>query len=136
MSVTEDYCSFEICKMLKEKWFNEPTETMIYPDNNIVFVDTNSISRIPHQKLRNSENNIYDNGVCCPTLQVVLKWLRDTHGLVVNIAYIDFLEHGEVWSYEIIHRDTLEIKDKKYENLHTYEDATGAAIKYCLTNLI
>lgn len=139
--VTEDYCSFEVAKLLKEKGFNEPTETIIYPDNNIVFVDTNSISRIPHQKLRNSENNIYDNSVCCPTLQMVFKWLREIHNLHIDI-FIGITEDDTYtfWTYFIVDLKGNMIVNAYGEDINfkgeSYEQTVDSAIKYSLTNLI
>lgn len=134
----EDYISFEIAKLLKEKGFNEPTETIIYPDNKIVFVDINSVSRIPHQKLKNSEINLYDNGVCCPTHQMALKWLREIHNIFIQIDYVVLAKKSFEYLYEIhdMRKGRSVAVSPFRDDYETYEEACEEAIKYCLTNLI
>jgi len=126
--ITEDYCSFEIAKLLKEKRFNEKCRAF-YNDKTlkITYID----SPINNEKP-------FNLCLLAPTIQMAMKWLREVHKKVINVEYIDFLEHGEVWSYSVLDRNTFHEFTEKSESFteHSYEEACEAAIKYCLTNLI
>ena len=124
--IVEDYVSFETAKLLKEKGFDYPTLRHYYydEDGDLLF----SAWRVDNGK----------NGFFAPTLQMAMKWLRDVHHLVIQIEFIDFLEHGEVWLYSIIERKTIKQLTSRDEDFteHSYEEACETAIKYCLENLI
>lgn len=90
--IEEDYVSFEIAKLLKEKGFDEPTTKSYYTEgfeNPMIF----SHDLLPC---------IQTDEFLCPTLQMAMKWLREVHHLVIQIEFIDFLEHGEVWLYQLL----------------------------------
>ena len=128
--ITEDYVSFETAKLLKEKGFDCICVKCYDFDGSLVSVEPNCYA---------DDNNVdWSRWTNAPTLAIAMKWLRDIHRLVINIEYIDFLEHGEVWSYEILNRDTFQTFTKKCESFteHSYEQSCEAAIKYCLENLI
>ena len=120
--ITEDYVSFETAKLLKEKGF-DGSVSVHYNELGGTIMSSNPISK---------------NCTKCPTLQMAMKWLREVHHLVIQIEFIDFLEHGEVWLYSIIERKTIKQLTDRDENFteHSYEEACEAAIKYCLENLI
>lgn len=133
--IKEDYISFETAKLLKEKGFNEPTFTYY---NNAGDIMTSY--DFCGDYISGRFNGIKDEKVNCaaPTLQMAMKWLRNVHKKVINVEYIDFLEHGEVWSYSILDRNTFHEFTEKSESFteHSYEEACEEAIKYCLENLI
>jgi len=127
--ITEDYVSFETAKLLKDKGFNS---------------DSGDTSRfyLPNGNERWKYGHYHDfdikDRIECPTLQMAMKWLREVHNLVIQVEFIDFLEHGEVWLYSIIERNTIKRLTYRDEDFteHSYEKACEAAIKYCLENLI
>jgi len=124
--IVEDYVSFEIAKLLKEKGFNEECSRFFMPNGN------------GRWKYGHYHDFDISDRLECPTLQMAMKWLRDVHHLVIQIEFIDFLEHGEVWLYSIIERKTIKQLTGRDEDFteHSYEEACEAAIKYCLENLI
>ena len=126
-TITEDYVSFEIAKLLKEKGFDESIRC--WYDN---FQDFHE------EGVRMCNTDCLPPTIMCPTLQMAMRWLRDVHHLVIQIELIDFLEHGEVWLYSIIERKTIKRLTDRDEDFteHSYEEACEAAIKYCLENLI
>ena len=69
---------------------------------------------------------------------MAMKWLREVHNLVIQIEFIDYLEHGEVWLYSVLERRTIKRLTGRDEDFteHSYEEACEAAIKYCLENLV
>lgn len=138
--ITEDYVSFEIAKLLKEKGFDW-CESPFYSEQDRDEWRQNNSYTIP--------NMLYDPDLpfdsetltlVAPhvSIQMAMKWLREVHHLVIQIEFIDFLEHGEVWLYSIIERKTIKQLTDRDENFteHSYEEACESAIKYCLENLI
>ena len=132
--ITEDYVSFEIAKLLKEKGFNERLLTFYITDEAkkegyfqlMAFTD---------DKIDNSHS---DYCYLAPTHQMAMKWLRKIHNIFIIIEphmydYINEKNSSYVTS--------LWQGDNYYENITskdypTYEDACEATIKYCLENLI
>lgn len=116
----EDYVSFEIAKLLKEKGFENSEPTCI------------NVFKGHTYKIQGNEI-IADDDVTIPTLQMAMKWLRDVHGLFIHI---DVIREASCWLADIqdIKGDVCIFPvEKEFPN---YEKACKAAIKYCLENLI
>ena len=113
-TISEDYVSFEVAKLLKDKGFNEPTiGTYNIESKNPILVER-PIRAIHCEAI-----------ISAPTLQMAMKWLREVHDIKIMIRpYVD-----GTYSYEILNGFW-------YVNFDSYEDAAEAAIKYCLENLI
>lgn len=117
--VKEDYVSFETAKLLEEKGFDWNCESKrFYP-----------------------EPDYYQespNGVSAPTLQMVMKWLREVHNLFIEIMVGD--NDGRIWyDFDVINigkKDMPIVPIDDTVELKTYEEACEVAIKYCLENLI
>ncbi len=132
--ITEDYVSFEVAKLLKDKGFDICCKQY--------FTSYDALRHAPN--CSNFNHSLYqptEEGeilTSAPTLQMTMKWLREMHNLVIQIELIDFLEHGEVWLYTVIERKTIKQLTGRDEYFieHSYEEACEAAIKYCLDNLI
>lgn len=127
--ITEDYVSFETALLLKEKGFNVPVRTFYNPKYRGEKVSDGTA-------LINYNADPEDGNVLCsaPTLQMALKWLREKCELIIEIDYNNDIEcdENERWGFSWYLRPHYEV------NLNTYatnEEATEAAIKYCLTNL-
>ncbi len=125
--ITEDYVSFEIAKLLKEKGFDEPCYAYWHEDENRLII---SQSMYP---IKNITNPCFF-GPAAPTLQMVMKWLREVHHLTIDVF------HFRDWKVNIktIPDDYFKA-DYSYPELkpaETYEQACETAIKYCLENLI
>lgn len=74
MSITEDFCSFEVAKLLKEKGFNEKCSRWY-------------IANEPQEGIVEKgfgENQFYINA---PTHQMAMKWLREVHNKHCDIGY-------------------------------------------------
>lgn len=126
--ITEDYVSFEVAKLLKEKGFDEEcsswysTKDSQYYDIDSYEADLDGITKL-----------------CpAPTQQMAMKWLREVHRIDIEVRthYLNYLKPNDIRYYggkilkgneDIIH--TVYSKD-------TYEEVCEAAIKYCLENLI
>ena len=119
--ITEDYVSFEIAKLLKEKRFDGECRDYYSTDEHFYSED-----------FKSNWNCVGGTIIIfsAPTLQMAMKWLREVHHLVIQIEFIDFLEHGEIWLYSIIERKTIKRLTDRDEDFteHTYEQACEAAI--------
>lgn len=142
--LTEDYVSFEIAKLLKEKGFNEYCRT-IY--NAGVFCSIASLNcrwnerygEIIEEK-QNSDFGIYDNAISAPTLQMAMKWLREKHDQNVtvkahnNIARLKTIYYAEVQNLSEPAEKGFCVNGCIFKD--TYEEACESGIRYCLENLI
>ena len=155
----EDYVSFETAKLLKEKGFDY-VSLYCYEEkgiNDILLV-------ILSAPLSNSDlDNTIEPHKCysAPTLQMAMKWLRETHSILLVVDY-DYEctdtsyfykiyrlgEHGKPESvavkgvsYDKDGNPTEHIAfyrdyERSYGDYGAYEEACEAGIKYCLENLI
>ena len=121
--ITEDYVSFEIAKLLKEKGFDEPCKARY---------DNNGTLHYEKYPIEASRAEMY-NSILCPTRQMTIKWLREVHNIFIVNNYINEKNSSYIIS--------LWQGDNCYKNITSkdypiYEEAVEAAIKYCLENLI
>lgn len=121
--IAEDYCSFEVAKLLKEKGFNEKCSRWY-------------VANEPQEGLVVSgfgENQFYINA---PTHQMAMKWLRGK-GIYITIVYGDYPSLNKVfWTPQIDSLEGFNLPDSFYEEYDKYEEAVEAALKYSLENLI
>lgn len=142
--IIEDYCSFEIAKLLKEKGFDAEIKTywrlgvlnepiLEFVEDSDVFDVSNSDGFVGFNGVKYSSVDI----VCiAPTLQMAMKWLREIYGLHVWVEYSRFDFNNErpyLWN----------IVETKFDGCYwggSYhkrpETAVEEAIKYSITNLI
>ena len=128
--ITEDYVSFEIAKLLKEKGFDESTSMVYMSYDHLCKLDR-------YDSIRNSNyNDITKNyfEYTAPTLQMAMAWLRE-HKMYIMIDRSWSVKNS--WQYCICVNDNFDhlIKQESIPN-RTYEEAVEAAIRYCLENLI
>ena len=118
--ITEDYVSFEVAKLLKDKGFNEDCSTY-YTYNGWIINASVCINF-----------NAMDS-TSAPTHQMVLKWLREVYNIHIDVYYaLGYKRYcyscrtpkdDDQW-------DVLLFQTKhKYDK---YEDAMDDAIKECL----
>ena len=104
--ITEDYCSYEVSKLLKEKGFNEPCTEL----NKLCLRDGEKpVLKVTHQK--------------------AMKWLREVHGIFIAINNDDLDFNWQC--YDLINRgSTLDPKilSESYAGYKTYEEAVEAAL--------
>ena len=133
-TITEDYVSFEIAKLLREKGFNEPCNAYWFYMINAepIFNDN-----MPRQVYNNKSDTIEIIG--CPTLQMAMKWLREVHNLCIEPyrTACGYLYTISTIPYGSCKCNPQKGGDDEYcGQWTTYEGACEAAIKYCLENLI
>lgn len=131
-TIEEDYCSYEVAKLLKEKGFNVAIHTFYNPNKSCTLIKFDSC-------LINRNAGVQ---ISAPTLQMAMKWLRKIHHYIIMIDYDSYEkadDEGVITGYSF----TVQKKENptKYEYIHnwaynTYEEAVDAAIHWSLENLI
>jgi len=133
--ITEDYVSFEVAKLLKEKGFLKGVD--LRTTQNLSFYDNIGLT---HNLNKYYDTLIQDkiDFVVAPTHQMAMKWLREKHICIVIIPKLTNIESGcDYFAYIIWAGDNLEVDgEEEWDKLYSYEDAVEAAIKYSLENLI
>ena len=118
MNITEDYVSFEVAKLLKEKGFDKKCYMNYSFNGEIQYFNYQTPS----------------DGVAGPTLQMAMKWLRKTHKIFFNVNYYQ-LDIGNEWLQLRINRLNKIGCEVSFEGFDL-EEQYEKAIKYCLENLI
>ena len=120
--ITEDYVSFEVATLLKEKGFREKC---IATYN---LVTKNFVIEEVYQDWTTRWGEAY---VSAPTHQMAMRWLREVYGLFIRIIE-DTTGNVFEWS---VYQKNYGCKASTYVE-DSYEQACETAIKYCLENLI
>ena len=107
MNLQEDYCSFELSKLLKEKGF----------------------------KQEGCHKSYSMEGPVAPTHQMAMKWLREEHKLFIDISFQKDEDDSVTWFYMTWALDDRK-RDVEEVDFASYEEAVEAALKYVLENLI
>lgn len=127
--IKEDYCSYEVAKMLKDKGFPINEYSGIYTNkDNLCLTDVGMMSYL------SKEDYIHFEDFFIPTIthQMAKKWLREVHNLQIQITPI--ISRHKDWTFEIYKEfNPLTIDLVCFP---TYEEAVEVALKYCLANLL
>ena len=122
--INEDYCSYEVAKLLKEKGFDEPCTARYGTDKRFI----RSLSHF-----KNSEIN--KDAVNVPTHQMAMKWLREEKRTSVIIEF-DLTNRGYCPYVHQLDYDMDWVVKWRVNTPMKYEQAVEAALRYCLENLI
>lgn len=143
-NISEDYVSFETAKLLKEKGFDEKCQKVYMYNGQLlwaqIFMEGESFVNNKCINLVANYNNWITHtqgeyAYLCPTLQMAMKWLRKEHNIFISIVFCTYPSLNKVtWTPEINTFDSV-FPESAIE-YDSYEEATEAAIKYCLENLI
>lgn len=137
----EEFVTFEISKNLKEKGFKEQCVAYYYPSGSELFFNQTTFRGATVEDCLYSYNFlpvecIGSELIDAPTISQVLKWLRETKGLYVDIS---LCKKG----YYTLVYETKFPDNKDYANSwhidglsETYEHAALVVIEYVLNNLI
>ena len=152
--VAEDYVSYEIAKLLKEKGFDWECFQYWYEEGNKLI---HSQSIYPIQNISNPSFF----GPAAPTLQSARKWLKEKYNILLVVDYeyecdttpyffkiyrlgkygkpervaikgVSYDKDNNATEHIVGYRDW----ERSKGDYSTYERAANAAIKYCLENLI
>ena len=131
--ITEDYVSFETAKLLKEKGFDIALSYFY-----------NSDGRRGYATSYNWNQTTGDfPDYSCPTQALAMKWLREVHGIHINLlpydVYCTITKKYAMYKPKIyiLSKDGCELEFHSHVGAYNnYEEACEAAIKYCLREFI
>jgi hypothetical protein len=124
--ITEDYVSFEIAKLLKEKGFDEYCGYYSSDGEYWGYCTYNHRGK---------------DYISAPTLQMAMKWLRKVHHYYIQVM-LDSWAYGSHSGYYVVIQKTdsefeIMLADKVDKVFYDEpEEACEAAIRYCLEKLI
>lgn len=127
--ITEDYCNFEISKLLKEKGFEQ--DYYNYP---VYWMNGNNLTL----SFEGDDDFPYNQNECVsPSKWAAMKWLRECKSLNIEIKVHSIVFGNEPVSWNFAIYDSANNMDYRTNVTYdTYEEACEVAIKYCLKNLI
>lgn len=135
--ITEDYCSYEIAKLLKEKGFKNE-----YCDNMLLAEDGDTIWKFATFTNRDDAFDAtmkFKKQIPYVTHQMALKWLREVYNLHIEIyrtacGYLYIISNIPYGTD--LYNPEYGGDDENSGQWTTYEKCVEAAIKYTLENLI
>jgi hypothetical protein len=161
--ISEDYVSFETAKQLEENGF---PQSLDYHYRYVIneFETGNHFNSLVFRAgdlISESLVGKYSDTICRPTLQMVLKWLKEIYNILIVVDYeYEFTDDSYYYkiykldsngkpsrepikgvSYDKDNNPTEHIigyrdYEKSYKNYMTYKEACEGAINYCIENLI
>ena len=132
--ITEDYVSFEIAKLLKEKGFEGNSIFTIYDENAAnAYIKELQEKHLPYSS---DDPKLKEFYYTKPTLQMARRWLTTVHNLFITFE-LDFSD-GAYPMFDAVVYNLATCKKYPIINYdrYSYIKGTEAAIKYCLKNLI
>jgi hypothetical protein len=121
--IHEEICTYEVCKLAKEKGFNEYVEAF-YAEG----CDT-AHSQGPEKW------NEYKGRYAAPTQSLLQRWLREEKATAIVLQPYSYNIQQSIytWVYEIWVDNNFEKTSKSFK---TYELALEDALKYVLENFV
>ena len=132
-TITEDFVSFEIAKLLKEKGFEGHSILTIYDENTVnAYIKELQEKHLPYSS---DDHKLKEFYYTQPTLQMAMKWLREVHNINIDIVSVWNQKRFEYQVFVVTPENAKHcyVDEKLYLG---HEEACEAAIKYCLENLI
>lgn len=141
MKIEDKYLDFETSMKLHEIGFYQLCQSGYFLVNDLMYkTPCNDDTLFTHEKefIMDVELCWYDTSVrrgthyiYCPTVDDVLRWLRDYKLISINISRVPF-----TWQYEIVDIN-FERRFERFGKImfNKYEDAAKDAIKYYIENL-
>ena len=130
-TITEDYVSFEIAKLLKEKGFDARCPMIYTADGELLYTDVkhHNMYAVTNKQLE------YYTDIIAPSQSMAMKWLRKEHKIHIQIWILE--EKGYWFNIEKIintHYKHKSLYSTGLEDIYfeSNEQACEAAIKYCL----
>ena len=140
--IKEDYVSFEVAQLLKDKGFDGDTSSCYILEDSTHHIMSDKV--VQSEYYESQDSNEHGHLIQAPTHQMAMKWLREVHNIHIELNWDkgNQLYSFQIWKPgkfrpEISSLDLWKIyKDDNYLGEWIYEEAAEAGIKYCLKNLI
>lgn len=127
--IHEEICTYELCKLAKEKGFDVPTDRYyhIYDD----MIEAQNSLEMTGDGCADFYNSLNQCRCAAPTQSLLQRWLREDKGLHITVPF-----DNNVFWWQI---KNLVNRDSEYGEalgFDTYELALEDALKYALENLV
>ena len=138
--ITEDYVSFEVAKLLRDKRFDVKCIYYYIQTKEMFKIDTRYHTALTTQELLDLQIiGEKEDRYAAPTQAIAMRWLREVHNLSVEvyrtacgyIGCITAIPSGT--DIKFLETDGDDLASGAYTK---WEYACEAAIKYCLEHLI
>ncbi len=126
--IEEDYCSFEISKLLKEKGFDESCNSFYILLDNGEYRYT--MSDFPYKN--SCKYNV--SSFARPTHQMAMKWLREKKNIYIQIRFSGLIVPVTKYVVDILDAEGNWIDNNLEER--TYYDIVESTLKFCLSRLV
>ena len=132
-NITEDYCSFEVSKLLRKKKFDVKTSEYYAADGSQQF---------PKYDEPAYQNSKEKHGCSMPTHALAIKWVRENYKLHLEVYPIKVStsdKSGYRYGWGIMDLSEEIVKGYEYNEplgYYSFEEAVEAALLYTLTHLI
>lgn len=139
-TITEDYISFEVAKLLKEKGFECEKDSVTAMYNEIgTFLP---LSTAADEYYDYSDFDEYD--FVAPTQSMAMKWLREEYNIIIivephtlNVEELKVKKFTfSIWVEDNYTEPYFDDEEYRGKDFLGYEKTCDVAIKYCLTNLL
>ena len=132
--IHDEICTYEVCKLAKEKGFPQHITDEAYIVDNYGEDDYNIGDRLPIPLVPD-----YMDDIAAPTQSLLQRWLREEKGLCISVeAYPTLAINGKICFAWVIKSGSdghfMESNDS-LQTFSTYELALEDALKYALENL-
>ena len=138
--ITEDYVSFEVAKLLRDKGFDAKCRYYYIQTKEMFEIDTRYHTALTTQELLDLQIiGEKEDRYAAPTQAIAMRWLREVHNLSVEvyrtacgyIGCITAIPSGT--DIKFLETNGDDLASGQYTK---WEYACEAAIKYCLEHLI
>lgn len=140
--IHEEICTYEVCKLAKEKGFNCKVTHYYQASKHYCEtprrVELHSINwRLETDGCLNRYNRSSDDVVSAPTQSLLQRWLREEKGIHISVEYewVEGIDDWTFWSYIKKINNAKVVDDAIKSGFNTYELALEDALKYALENL-
>ena len=131
----EDYVTYEVAKLLKEKGYDEECNAYYHNDKSNEYCGVNDGERFElcEGGFYNKCNKYRD---AAPTLYEAQKWLREMYGIYVLVTPYHNSDYGKFLTFDIYRKidcyPYLEYVNDSDDVFYFYEEALNAGIKKAL----
>ena len=126
--IHEEICTYEVCKLAKEKGFD--VQTFDWYD----YTGNYNKGFIPHKLHECPRYKEY----YAPTQGLLQRWLREEEGIHISVEY-EWVEGVDDWTFRAYIKkinNAKVVNDAIKSGFNTYELALEDALKYALENLV
>ena len=139
--IHEEICTYEVCKLAKEKGFKEEVFAYYDCEGDLVYVVSpyrgSSIIEILVDK--NKQNPIGAEYTSAPTQPLLQRWLREEKGIIVEVFVDDDSNMPltyNIHQYKDLNWECVCHHHGNYYAVNDWELCLEDALKYALKNLV